>query len=441
MIQLSEHFSYKKILRFTLPSIIMMVFSSIYSVVDGLFVSNFAGKTPFAALNLIYPYIMILGTVGLMFGTGGCALVSKIMGEGDRPRALRVFSMIVYASIICGVVLTIVGLVTLRPMAALMGAEGEMLEYCVQYGRILVFAMVPFVLQMEFQCFFVAAERPQLGLFITLAAGITNIVLDAVFVGVLGGGLVGAALATALSQLVGGALPLVYFFSPNKSALRLGRPCFELGLLGKTCTNGASELMSNISMSLVNMLYNVQLMKYAGEDGVAAYGVLMYVNFAFVAAFLGYSIGSAPIASYHYGAQNHGELKNVLKKSLVIIGAFSGAMILAGEVLAYPLSSLFVGYDETLFQMTLRGFRIFSLSYIFNGVAIYTSSFFTALNNGLLSAALSFMRTLLFQIVAILTLPLLFGLDGIWSSNVIAEILAFGLAIILLLTNRKRYQY
>lgn len=441
MIQLSEHFTYKKILMFTLPSIIMMIFTSIYSVVDGLFVSNFAGKTPFAALNLIYPYIMILGTAGLMFGTGGCALVSKIMGEGNRKKALQTFSLIVYTSIACGLILTIVGLVTLRPVAALMGAEGDMLEYCVQYGRILVIAMVPFVLQMEFQCFFVAAERPQLGLIITLGAGVTNIVLDAIFVGVLGGGLVGAAIATALSQVVGGVVPLLYFLLPNKSALRLCRPSLEFKALGKTCTNGASELMSNVSMSLVSMLYNIQLMKYAGEDGVAAYGVLMYVNFVFVAAFLGYSMGSAPVMSYHYGAQNHSEKKNLLQKSIVIIAVFSGVMITLGEVLAYPLSTMFVGYDPELFQLTLRGFRIFSLSFFFAGMAVYTSSLFTALNNGIISATISFLRTLVFQVAAVMIMPLIWGIDGIWFSIVVAELMAFVIAILFIIGKRKKYQY
>lgn len=440
-IQLSEHFTFKKILRFTWPSIVMMIFTSIYSVVDGLFVSNFAGKTPFAALNLIYPYIMILGTVGLMFGTGGCALVSKIMGEGDKKRAHQIFSMIVYTSIVCGVVLMIVGLIILRPVATLMGAEGEMLEYCVQYGRVLLIALVPFVLQMEFQSFFVAAERPQLGLFITLAAGVTNIVLDAIFVGVLGGGLVGAAIATAISQLVGGIVPLVYFLLPNKSALRLGRPSAEFKLLGKTCTNGASELMSNVSMSLVSMLYNIQLMKYIGEDGVAAYGVLMYVNFVFIAAFLGYSMGAAPITSYHYGAQNHTELKNVLKKSLVIIAVFSAIMITLGEVLAYPLSNLFVGYDPELFALTLRAFRIFSLSFFFAGMAVFASSFFTALNNGIISATISFLRTLVFQIAAVMIMPLIWGIDGIWFSIVVAELMAFVIAVLFIVTKRKKYHY
>ena len=441
VIQLSEHFSYKKILRFTFPSIVMMIFTSIYSVVDGLFVSNFAGKTPFAALNLIYPYIMILGTVGLMFGTGGCALVSKIMGEGDREKAHRTFSLIVCASILCGLILTIVGYVSLRPVAILMGAQGEMLEYCVAYGRILIIAMIPFVLQMEFQSFFVAAERPQLGLFITLGAGVTNIVLDAIIVGVLNGGLVGAAIATAISQLVGGIVPLLYFLLPNKSALRMRRPILNIKALGKTCTNGASELMTNISMSLVSMLYNIQLMKFAGEDGVAAYGVLMYVNFVFVAAFIGYSMGSAPIVSYHYGAENHGELKNVLNKSIVIIAIFSAVMITLGEVLAYPLSALFVGYDQTLFELTLRGFRIFSLSFFFAGMAVYGSSFFTALNNGIISATISFLRTLVFQIGAVMLLPLILGIDGIWFSIVVAELMAFVIAILFIVAKRKKYHY
>ena len=441
MIKLSDHFSYRRLLRFTLPSIIMMLFTSIYGVVDGLFVSNFAGKTPFAAINFIMPFLMILGTLGFMFGTGGSALVSKTMGEGEREKANQLFSMIVYISIACGIVLSVLGILLIRPIAALLGAEGDLLENCVLYGRIILITLTAFILQMEFQSFFVAAEKPGLGLVATIAAGVTNMVLDALFIAIFKWGLVGAATATAISQTVGGIVPLIYFFRPNASLLRLGKTKFDGKALFKTCTNGSSELMSNVSMSLVSMLYNIQLMKYAGEDGVAAYGVLMYVNLVFLAVFIGYAIGTAPVIGYHYGADNHTELKSLLRKSFVIIGAFSICMLALSISLAKPLSTVFVSYDKVLYDMTVRGFYIYSFSFLFAGVAIFGSSFFTALNNGLISALMSFLRTLVFQIAAVMLLPLVWELDGIWISIVVAEFMACVVTLILLALNKKRYQY
>ena len=450
-IQLSDHFTYKKLLRFTLPSIAMMIFTSIYGVVDGFFVSNFAGKTPFAAVNFIMPFLMILGAVGFMLGAGGSALIAKTMGEGDRARANRLFSMVVYITVFAGVAIGILGIVFIRPVAIWLGAkEGSLLlENCVLYGRVILAALPAFMLQMEFQTFFITAEKPQLGLIVTVASGVTNIVLDALFVAVLPNvlglsgdlRLFGAALATAISQAAGGVIPLFYFARKNTSLLRLTRPYFEGGAFLKICTNGSSELMSNVSMSLVGMLYNVQLMKYAGEDGVAAYGVLMYVSMIFMAAFIGYSIGTAPVVGYHYGAQNHAELKSLLKKSLILIGIFSVGMLILGEVLAYPLSVIFVGYDKALFDLTMRGFLIYSFSFLFSGIAIYGSGFFTALNNGLVSALISFLRTLVFQIAAVMLLPLIFDMDGIWYSIIVAEVMAALVTVAFLLGMRKKYHY
>lgn len=440
-IQLSEHFSYKKLLRFTLPSIIMMIFTSIYSVVDGFFVSNFVGKTPFAAVNFIMPFLMILGAFGFMFGTGGSALISKTMGEGDKERAQQLFSLFIYVSVGCGVVIAAADIIFIRPVAALLGADGTMLEDCVRYGRIILIALPAYMLQFEFQSFFVAAEKPHLGLVVTIAAGVTNMTLDALLVAVFSLGLVGAAAATAISQCVGGIIPLIYFLCPNSSILRLTRTKFDGRALFKACTNGASELMSNISMSIVGMLYNMQLIKYAGENGVAAYGVLMYVNFIFLAAFIGYSVGTAPIIGYNYGSGNHSELKNLLKKSLCLIGIFSVAMVVAAEGLAHPLASMFVGYDLELFKMTLRGFMIYSFSFLFSGIAIFGSSFFTALNDGLISALISFLRTLVFQVAAVLVFPLIWGIDGIWVSIVAAELMAVSVTVMFLLMKRKKYHY
>ena len=440
-IKISDSFDYKKLLRFTLPSIVMMIFTSIYGVVDGFFVSTFAKKTAFAAVNFIMPYLMILGTLGFMIGAGGSALVAKTLGEGDKRKANEYFSLLIYVSVIAGVILSFFGIIFLRPIATLLGAEGELLEMCVRYGRIVLLALPFFMVQMACQSFFVTAEKPKVGLIATIAAGVTNIVLDAILVGLLSYKLEGAAVATAISQTVGGIFPLIYFSRKNSSLLRLSKTKFSLYALIKTATNGSSELMSNISMSLVNMLYNIQLFKYAGEDGVAAFGVIMYVNFVFISIFFGYAVGSAPIVGYHFGAKNRDELKNILKKSLVITGICSLLMFVLSESLAAPLSYLFVGYDEGLTALTRQGFMIFSFSFLFAGFAIYGSSFFTALNDGLTSAVISFMRTLVFQIAAVLLLPLLFEVVGIWISLVVAEVMAMALVVFFLLLKRKKYGY
>ena len=441
MIQLSDHFDYKRLLRYTLPSIIMLIFTSIYGVVDGFFVSNFAGKTPFAAVNFIMPVLMILGCIGFMFGTGGSALIAKTLGEGKTQKANELFTMIVVISAICGILLGAGGFALLRPIAGLMGAEGELLEGSVLYGRIILPALPFYILQYEFQCLFATAGKPKLGLGITVVAGLTNMVLDALFVAVFSWGLTGAAAATALSQFVGGFIPLLYFSRKNTSLLRFVKYKFDGSALLKTCTNGASELMSNISMSIVSMLYNLQLMKYAGADGIAAYGVLMYVSMIFQAVFLGYSVGTAPIIGYHYGAQNHRELKSLLKKSCTIVGIFSVLMFLAGELLGRPLSLLFVGYDAELLEMTIQAFSIFSFSFLFSGLTILGSSFFTALSDGLTSALIAFLRTLVFQIAAVMLLPLIWGLDGIWFSIILAEVMAMLVTVLFLILKRKKYHY
>lgn len=421
----------------------MMIFTSVYGVVDGYFVSNFAGKTPFAALNFIYPFIMVLGAFGFMFGTGGSALIAKTLGEGDKEKANKLFSMLIYVTVASGAVIGIPGLLCLRPVASLLGAEGELLENCVTYGGIILCALPAFMLQFEFQSFFSLAEKPSLGLWVTVAAGVTNMALDALFVHpkLLNLGLSGAAYATAVSQLVGGIVPLIYFICKNPTFLRVGKPYFHFTSFLSICTNGFSELLGNISMSLVGMLYNYQLYKFAGEDGVSAYGVLMYVNFVFLSAFIGYSVGVAPVIGFHFGADNKKELRSILKKSLVIISASSVAMLIAGEGLAYPLSLIFVGYDKGLLELTLEGFRVFSFSFLFAGIAIFDSAFFTALNDGLTSALMSFLRTLVFQVAAVLLLPLVFGTDGIWWSVVVAELAAASLSVVFIAVKKKKYKY
>lgn len=440
-IQLSDHFTFNKLLRFTFPSIIMMVFTSVYGVVDGFFVSNFAGKTAFAAINLIMPFLMILGGMGFMIGTGGTALVSLVLGQNNKEKADRYFSMMIYLTGFMGVVLSVVGFLFMRPVADFLGATPEMMEDCVRYGRIIIVFTIFFMLQNVFQSFLIAAERPKLGLAATVAAGVTNMVLDAFFVGGFRWGAAGAALATGLSQCVGGVLPLVYFIRPNTSPLQLVKCKIELRPLLQACVNGSSELMSNISSSVVSMLYNFQLLKYLGENGVSAYGVLMYVQFIFVAIYIGYAVGAAPVVSFHYGADNRTELRNMLRKSIILVCTASVVLTVLAFILASPLAQIFVGYDAELFALTRHAFHLFSFSFLLAGFNIFISSFFTALNNGAVSAAISFMRTLIFQTASVLILPLILGVDGIWWAITAAEIFACILSAGFLVAKRKKYHY
>ena len=438
-IQLSDHFTYQKLLRFVLPSIVMMVFTSIYGVVDGLFVSNFAGKTPFAAINLVMPFIMVLGGIGFMIGTGGTALVSKVLGEGEPEKAKRYFTIMILFTLLVGAVLTVFGVTMMEKVARFLGATDEMLHDCVLYGRIVISFTAAFMLQNVFQSFLIAAEKPKLGLIATVAAGITNMALDALFIAGFHWGVAGAAIATGLSQCVGGLFPLIYFLRPNSSKLRLVRTKLELRPILNACGNGSSELMSNISSSIVSMIYNFQLLKYIGEDGISAYGVLMYVQFVFIAIDFGYSIGCAPIVGFHFGAQNHTELKNMLGKSVKLMCGAGVVMAVLAQVLAAPMARLFVGYDEVLYRLTCHAFRLFSVAFLFAGFNIFASSFFTALNNGLISAVISFLRTLVLQTSSVILLPLIFGVDGIWYAITAAEIFATTISVIFLFAKRKKY--
>ena len=440
-IQLSDHFTYQKLLRFVLPSIVMMVFTSIYGVVDGLFVSNFAGKTPFAAINLVMPFIMVLGGIGFMIGTGGTALVSKVLGEGEPEKAKRYFTIMILFTLLVGAVLTVFGVTMMEKVARFLGATDEMLHDCVLYGRIVISFTAAFMLQNVFQSFLIAAEKPKLGLIATVAAGITNMALDALFIAGFHWGVAGAAIATGLSQCVGGLFPLIYFLRPNSSKLRLVRTKLELRPILNACGNGSSELMSNISSSIVSMIYNFQLLKYIGEDGISAYGVLMYVQFVFIAIDFGYSIGCAPIVGFHFGAQNHTELKNMLGKSVKLMCGAGVVMAVLAQVLAAPMARLFVGYDEVLYRLTCHAFRLFSVAFLFAGFNIFASSFFTALNNGLISAVISFLRTLVLQTSSVILLPLIFGVDGIWYAITAAEIFATTISVIFLFAKRKKYHY
>lgn len=440
-IRLSDHFTYRKLLRFVLPSVVMVVFTSIYGVVDGLFVSNFAGKTAFAAINLIMPFLMMLGGVGFMVGAGGSALVGKTLGEQKTQTAHRYFSMMILFGLALGLSVTVLGLIFLKPICHLLGVTDSMMPDCLLYGRINLAFSCTFILQNLFQSFLITAGKPKLGLYATMAAGVTNMVLDALFVGVFRWGVAGAAIATGLSQCVGGVLPLIYFLRPNTSLLRLVRTPIEWRAIGQACWNGSSEFMSNISSSIVGMLYNIQLMKYGGENGVAAYGVLMYVQFIFFAIFIGYAIGSAPIVSYHYGAQNLAELRNMRKKSMLILTSAGLIMFVLAQASASWMAKIFVGYDADLCQMTIGAFRLSSFAFLLAGFNIFGSSFFTALNNGGVSAALSFLRTLVFQLTSILLLPRLLALNGIWWSVVVAEFFASITTLIFLLKLRKKYQY
>lgn len=440
-IQLSEHFTYKKLIKFTIPTIAMMIFTSIYGVVDGIFVSNYVGSEAFAAVNLIMPVLMILGGVGFMIGTGGSAIVSKTMGEGQKQKANQYFSMLIYLLIIVGIILSVTGIIFIKPIASLLGAEDNMLNDCVVYGRTILIALTAFLLQNCFQSFLVVAEKPTMGLIISVIVGVTNMVLDFLFMYVFKMGVFGAALATGTSQIIGGIIPLIYFIRKNDTQLQLIKTRFNWKAILQACINGSSEMLTNISLSLVNMLYNIQLMKYIGANGVVAYGIIMYVGFIFIGTYLGYSIGTAPIIGYNYGAENKEELKNIFKKSLRLIGIISIVMTILAEILAKPLASIFVSYDKQLLEMTTTAIRLYAISYIISAFNIFSSSLFTALNNGLVSAIISFLRTLVFQTMAILIFPVIWEINGIWLAIVFAEIMAVIVSVTFLIKNRKKYQY
>lgn len=442
-IQLSDHFTYKKLFKFVLPSIIMMVFTSIYGVVDGLFVSNFVGKTAFASINLIMPFTMILGSVGFMVGTGGTALVSMTMGTGNNKKANHYFSMLVKFTIISGIIVSVIGVIFTNEVAILFGADESMISDCVLYGRIVISFTTAYMLQNVFQSFFVTAEKPKLGLIVTVISGITNMVLDALFIAGFKMGVEGAAIATGISQVIGGVLPIIYFMRNNDSRLKLlfKDSKLEISPILKACGNGVSELMSNIAASIVSILYNYQLMRFAGENGVSTYGVLMYVQFIFIAIYIGYSVGCAPIIGYNYGAYNFDELKNMRKKSIKIMLGLGVILMTLAEVLALPLAKLFVGYDKELLDMTEYAFRIFSISFVLSGFNIFTSSFFTALGNGAVSAIISFLRTLVFQMLMVIVLPIFFEIDGIWYSLIVAEVCASIISTIYLVVEKKKYNY
>lgn len=440
-IPLSDHFTYKKLLRFVFPSIVMMLFTSIYSVVDGFFVSNFVGKTALASINLILPLLMGISAIGFMLGTGGSAIVAKTLGEGKKDKANEYFSMLVYSTAFLGIVFSVIGALIVPFISRSLGAEGELLKDCILYGRISFLSMPAFMLQNVFQSFFVTAEKPKLGLYVIVTAGVTNMILDLLFVAILDFGISGAAIATVCGEYIGGLFPIFYFGRKNTSLLQLGKTKFHKEIFFKTCTNGSSELMTNLSNSIVSSLYNMQLMKFAGENGVATYSTIMYVNFLFVSIFLGYSIGSAPIISYHYGAGNHSELKNMFQKSASLIAIWGVSLFALSQILAYPFAKIFVGYDATLLEMTQSAFRIFCFVYFVNGFNIFGSSFFTALNNGMISAVISFLRTLVFQIGALLLFPMIFGIDGIWSAMIVAECLTLCVTAYFVVKQKENYHY
>ena len=440
-IHLSEHFTYGKLLRFTLPTIVMNIFLSLYIIVDGYFVANFVGKTEFAAINLIMPILGILGTIGYMFGVGGSALIAKTLGEKNQEQANRLFSLIVLVSACLGVLMMMAGFIFMRPIASLLGAEGQLLEDTVLYGRIFILALPAWILLYEFQLFFVTAEKPRLGLLITVLAGLSNIAFDALFILGFKWGLAGAAAASALSQLVGGLIPLIYFMRKNDSLLRLVKPVWNGKAIVKSMTNGSSEFMAEAAWSIVAIVYNIQLLKYAGEDGVVIYGLLMYVSLIFTALFVGYSNGIGSVFSYHYGAQNHDELRNLLKRSLTLIGITSVAMFVLSEALAHPFSVLFLQDAPYLLPDAVHAFRIVSVCYLFTGLAVFSSAFFTALNNGQVSALISFLRTFVFELGAVLLLPLLLGVNGIWYAIVFAELMAAVVGSIFMVALRRKYQY
>lgn len=421
-VDMSKHFSTKDLLRYTAPSMAMMVFTSIYTIVDGFFVSNYAGKSAFAAVNLIMPFIMILSTVGFMVGSGGGALVAQERGRGDDKRANEYFSLIVWFALALGIVCAVIGFIAMESVARALGASDEMLPVCVLYGRISMVSLPLFVLQYAFQPLFSTAGKPKLGLAVTVISGVANIVLDFVLVGLMGMGVAGAAWATVVSEYIGGLVPLAYFLSPNSSFLRLGGAPLRLKVIAKTCSNGSSEMMSNIAMSVVAMVYNWQLINYLGEDGVAAYGVIEYVAMIFGAVLMGYAMGSAPLMSFQNGAGNNAEKRSLLRHGLVLMGIGGVLACGAAQLLAPAVASIFTSYDASLMELTVHAFRLYATAFLLMGFSVFGSSLFTSLGNGLVSAVISFARTLVFETGSVILLPMLFGIDGIWLSVLVAEL-------------------
>ena len=436
-----RHFTVPALLRFTLPTIGMMIFMSAYVMVDGFFVSNFAGETAFAAVNFTYPIISILGTLGFMFGTGGSAIVAKTRGEGDPDRANREFSLLVYAAAAAGLIFAVIGTIALKPLLMLMGAEGNLLTQCLRYGRLLAICIPTTILQYLFQELMITAGKPGLAFRVTVASGITNIVLDALLIVGLHMEVLGAAIGTVAGEVVGSVIPLIYFARPNDSALRLGPTRLDWRMLGRTCVNGSSEMVSNIAASLVGIAYNVQLLAYLGEAGVSAYGILEYVAFFTVAILIGFVSGAAPLMSFQYGAQNRVEMQSLFRKCVGIVVVCGLILFALVRVLVDPLAGVFVGYDPDLHALTIHAMLIYSWALLFSGFNMYGSSLFTSLSNGLISAVISFVRTLVFEIGAVLLLPRLFGPDGIWYSGVVAGVAAFILTVAFVLGYAKRYGY
>lgn len=440
-VQLSDHFTYRKLFAFVLPPIAMMLLTSVYTMADGLFVSHFVGKTAFAAVNFVFPVVILMAGLGSMFGTGGTALVAKTLGQRAEKRAKRYFTQIILLAGLLGVLMGVLGCIWLPEICRALGATPELLPDAVMYGRVMLAFLPCCILQWTFQSLLITAEKPKLAFWLSVAGGVTNIVLDAVFMAWCGWGVAGAAVATGISQVVAGLLPVLYFILPNSSLLRFRRTRLQPRPMLQACTNGASELVSSVSAAVVGMLYNYQLIRYFGEDGVAAYGVVMYVAFFFVALFIGYDMGSTPLLAYNHGAQNRAELRNLFRKSVVLVGTCGAVLAVAAVVFAHPVAVLFVGYSERLTVLTQHAFWVYGLSFALMGYNIFASGLFTAMNNGLVSAVISLLRTFVFQALAVLGLPLLFGMHGIWWSVSVAEVGALSVSLYLVWRYRKRYGY
>ena len=440
-IQLSDHFTYKKLIRYSIPMIGVLILTSIYGVVDGLFISNVEGDIAFSAVNLILPGVMMFSSIGFMMGSGGAAIVSKTLGEGKKEKASQYFSMIVYFLIIIGIVCAILGCILTKQISSLLGASEKMEKYCIEYGRVL-FLFLPFMmLQYMFQSFFAVAEKPNVGLLITLCAGITNAIGDYLLIVVFRLGITGAAVASGASMVVGSVPAIIYFAFKKDLKFKLVPTKFDWKALGHTMSNGSSEMVTNISMSFVNMLYNAQLMKYYGENGVSAYGVIMYVGFIFSGCYMGVSQAVAPVVGYNYGASNEEELKNVFKKSLIILAVMAIFLTGSAEALSKPLAYVLFSHNEELLKLTTYAIRLYAIGYTISWINIFGSAFFTGLNNGLVSAIISFGRMLVFQLATIFILPLIFDSTGLWLAMPVSEVFSLIVTVTFFITMRKKYNY
>ena len=436
---LSRAYTLSGLVRFALPSMVMMVFLSVYTIVDGIFISNFVGTLALGAVNIIFPLISLEMGLGIMLATGSNAIIARRLGEGDAALARQNFSLVVLVAVVCGLMVEGLALLFLPQIIDLLGASAAQYPYCRDYPRAMLLFAPALFLQVGFQSYFVTAGRPKLGLLVMVGAGLVNIGLDYLLIPRLG--VAGAGLATGLGYMVPAMAGLCFFARPRGGDLYLVRPSLERGLLWRACLNGSSEMVSNMANAVSTFLFNIMFMRCYGEDGVAAITMALYFQFVFAAVYFGYSGGVAPIISYKFGNGDTAGLRQVVRDSFRFILGISLLNFTVAILVSAPALLLFAGGNREVASIAQEGFPLFAVSFLFAGVGIFASNMFTALSDGVTSALISFMRTLLFLALAILLLPLVFKEAGLWAAISVAEGMGALVALVCLVLRRPQYQY